>query len=160
MTPERRVKDGDVCIVAPTPFHTYFEIRTTFPLAEVLNPTFLLPVRGRFRKGDRINYVRYDNDTWNEILEVVEGVRVLAVDSLGVEILVTYPPIDLKERSVDGVVVARGFAGRFVVRVDGAKESEWNTLVEAREEGERRAKQLGKPFADLTLKPKTELKAA
>lgn len=156
MTLERRCKDGDVCMVAATPWHSQFEIRTTYPLSEVLNPQFFLPVRSRFRKGDRINIVRYDNDTWNEILEVVEGLRVLAVDSLGVETLITYPPIDLKERTVDGVVVARGFAGRFVVRVDGAKETEWNTLVEAREEGERRSKQLNKPLTDLTIKPKLD----
>lgn len=153
MSEDRRCRDGDVCMVASSPFQTHFELRTTYPLAECLGPRFLLNVRHRFRVGDHLNMVRYDNDLFQQVLEVVNGLRILTVDPAGVEMLVTTPPIDVAARVAhltgavgeEGeVVVSRGFRGLFVVRVDGATEAERNTLIEAIEYGVMRGKELNR----------------
>ena len=103
-------------------------------------------VRSNLRAGDRINLVRYENDTWGRVLEVMEGIRVTAVDNAGVELMTTFDLVSLNRPGEQGVVVARGFAGQFVIRVDGDTNATRNTLVEANEYATQLAADSGRPL--------------
>ena len=131
---DRRLKDGDIAMSDAMPFAQHYEARTVFPLKEVLaNPDFLTNVRHRLRAGDRLNIVRYENDDWHRVLEVIEGLRVVAVDNSGVELMRLFDPMTLDRQGEVGIVVARGFAGQFVIRIDGSTHASRNTIVEANE---------------------------
>lgn len=153
---ERRCKNGDIVIVSDTPFHRHFEVRTTYPLAECLNQQFFINQFTWFRRGDRINILRFSTDDWDgkncELLEGIEGVRVAHADRNGVDLRLMYAPLSFKETAEPGITVCRGFAGKFAVRVDGAIEATRNTVVEAREYAEQRGRELGKEVVDLTVK--------
>lgn len=145
-TIERRCTDGDLAMSDAMPFCQHYEARTTYPLKECLNNQFFLNVRGRLRSGDRINIVRYDNDTWKRVIECVEGVRIVAVDSAGVEIMQMFAPMSLNEEGEVGVVVGRGWGGQYAIRVDGTAYATRNTVVEANEYAEMMALETGKPL--------------
>lgn len=131
---DRRCRDADIAMSDAMPFAQHYEIRTTFPVEErAADPLFLMNVRSRLRAGDRINLVRYENDTWDRVLEILEGLRVVHVDNAGVELLQTAQAIKLDHPGEEGVVVARGFAGQFAVRFEGATVGVRNTIVEANE---------------------------
>lgn len=142
---ERRCKAGDIEMISQSSLQTHYEIRTMNPVEMCINSDFLMNVRGRLRAGDRINIVRYENDTWQRVIEVMEGIRVIAVDNAGVELLATFAPWKTSNPGETGIVVARGWAGQFVVRVDGATYATRNTSVEANEEAQRIAEETGKP---------------
>ena len=134
---ERRCKDGDICMSDAMPFGQHHEVRTTYPIDECLHPRYFLNVRGRFRAGDRINMVRHLNDGWERVIGGMEGIRVIAVDNLGVELFQTFPAWNLNEPGETGIAVKRGYRGKFTVSFDGATHREFNTLVEANEFAER-----------------------
>lgn len=142
---EFRCKPGDVALVAQSPFQSWYEVRTTYPLMQCLRPSFFLSVRNMFRAGDCVNLVRYSNDTWKQMLEICPNIRVAAVDSDGVELFMTSAVMSLDKPGEEGIFVDRGFAGQFVIRMDGATYATRNTIVEANELAERLAAETGKP---------------
>lgn len=142
----RRLKPGDLAMSEAMPFGQHYEARTVYPVEQCMAPDFFMNVRSNLRAGDRINLVRYDNDTWGRVLEVIEGIRIVHVDNIGVELMQTFAPVKLDQPGEAGIVVARGFAGKFVIRVDGATHATRNTVVEANEAAEMLAMETGKPL--------------
>ena len=141
-----RCKPGDVCMSEAMPFAQSWEVRTTYPLDECIkNPSFLMNVRSFFRAGHRINLCRYVSETWGEVIEVCDGLRVRLVDAQGVDLIKTQEIVRTGSDAEPGIVVSRGFRGRFVVRQDGAVILERNTIVEANEEAQKLSMETGKP---------------
>lgn len=146
MTIQRRCRPDDVCMSDAMPFQQHWEVRTTYALKECINNSFLLDVRGRIRAGDIVRMCRYVNDTWQEVVEIAE-VSVLAVDNSGVDIVLTRDIATYGTAPVSGIAVGRGFAGQFVVRIDGTIDKKFNTKIEAEEYAElkrREVEMLGK----------------
>ena len=144
--PTPRLKNGDLAMCDAMPFGQHFEARTTHPVEQCLHPDFFMNVRTNLRAGDRINVVRYDNDTWKRVLEVIEGVRVVYVDNMGVELLPTFAAVKLDKPGEEGIVIDRGFKNQFVIRVDGATHATRNTVVEAEEYAQLLSLESGKPW--------------
>lgn len=144
--PNRRLKNGDLAMADAMPFGQHFEARTVYPVDQCLNSDFFMNVRSNLRAGDRVNIVRYDNDTWRQVLEVIEGVRVISVDNLGVELMATFAPVKLNKPGEEGIVIDRGFKGQFVIRVDGDTHASRNTVVEAEEYAQGLSAEIGKPW--------------
>lgn len=141
MTIERRCRPDDLCMSDAMPFQQHHEVRTTYPLSECINNRFFLDVRSRINAGDIIRMCRYVNDTWNEVIEIAE-VAVLASDNTGVDITTTREIMKLGTPPVAGVSVGRGFAGQFVVRIDGAVNKKFNTKIEAEEYAELKRREI------------------
>ena len=141
----------------------YWCIRTTYPLHECVNDEFLLNQRGSFRAGDTIDLLRYDNDTWGEVLETWRLITVKISDGAGVRLHAKEMHFDdLNEHEGEqGIVVARGKFGSFIIRIEGTTHTTRNTVIEANEYALMMAQQTGKPVTLLDLKKsRVEKKAA
>lgn len=162
LAPIPRLKPGDVAMSDSMPFGQHYEARTVHPLELCLgeknedgtcsNEDFFMNVRDRFRTGDRINLVRYNhNNGWESrafdghVLEVVEGLRVMHVDNAGVKMMMTFPIWKLNIPGEQGVVVGRGFAGKFVIRLNGEVRATKNTDVEANEYADMLGRETNQP---------------
>ena len=119
--------------------------RTTYPLKICLDPQFFMNVRGHLQAGDFIHLVRFDNDKWKQTLEICKDILVLAVDNDGVEIMQTEAIYSSAKPGEDGIVVDRGWAGKFVVRLDGATYATRQSVVEANEVATVLAAEMGRP---------------
>lgn len=158
--PERRCKNGDLSLIAQGPFQSWWEVRTTYPLEQCINNQFFVNERSNFRAGDCINMVRYDNDTWKQVLEVCNMIRVGFCDANGVELIQDFAIKKHDKPGEQGIVVGRGFAGKFVVRVDGATYVARNTLVEANEAAVELGREKGLPVTLYDAKTKKPAETA
>lgn len=147
-----RCKNGDLAIISESPFHSHWSARTAHPVEKCLHPRFFLNQRTQLRAGDTVDIIRYENDTWQRVLEVIRCLTVVHADNAGVELMVYFDVKKLDQPGEKGIVVARGFAGQFVIRVDGATHATRNTVVEAREYAEMLSQETGRPWEDLTVK--------
>lgn len=154
MATYRRCRGDHLVMAEAMPLQQHYEVRTTLPIAHCLSSEYFMDVRGRLRAGDRLNIVRYENDTFERVIEFIEGVRIVAVDNAGVELAAAFAPVTLAKDGEKGIVVARGFAGKFVVRIDGATHKTFNTLIEANEAAEMLGLETGRPVELLDLKKK------
>lgn len=75
-----RARTQDLCMGEPSPFQQKWEYRTVYPLEDVINSRFFLPVRDTLRAGDSITLCRFDTNDFNsreaKLLEVAD-VRVV-----------------------------------------------------------------------------------
>jgi hypothetical protein len=158
---KRRVKPGDMELVHNGAIR-HWCIRTTYPLHECVNDDFLLNQRGSFNSGDTIDLLRFDNDTWKSVLETWRFITVKYSDAAGVKLDAIEAHFrDLNEREDEqGIVVARGQRGSFVIRIDGTTHTARNTVVEANEFAVEMARMTGKPVQLLDLKKPRSEKAA
>lgn len=142
---ERRCKAGDVAFIAQSPIGSWYEARTTFPLEECMNDTFLLNVRHGMRVGDLINITQYVNEKWGEVVATLPMARITAVDNQGVEMMFPFGITSNDKKAEAGIVVDRGISGQFVIRLDGAVVASRNTIVEANELATLMGSESGKP---------------
>lgn len=144
VVPEWRCKQDDLHLVAQSPFGTHYACRTVHPIAKMMNPRYFLNQRMQLRVGDTIDIYRCENDKWQRIIEQAKSVTVVACDALGVELAPTTVQ-DLGVPGEQGIVVGRGFAGKFVIRIDGETRATRNTIVEANEYAEALGVETGRP---------------
>lgn len=156
MAVEYRLKPGQLSFIAPLGEKNAMRYaRTTYPLKDCLfDPKFLLNMRHELFAGDIIHFTRFSSDKWEQTIEKCYFATVTNADSLGVELDLTFPIKTLNEAGEMGVTVGRGFAGQFVIRVDGTTYETRNTLVEAHERAEAIASEIGKEFKP--YEPKTK----
>lgn len=147
-----RCKNGDLHIVNQSAFGSTWACRTPHPIEKCLHSMFFITQRHQLRAGDSIDIYRFENDTFQRVIEQIKSVTVRYCDSAGVELAPYFQVAKLDEPGEKDIVVARGFAGQFVIRVDGATHATRNTVVEAREYAEMLSQETGRPWEDLTVK--------
>jgi hypothetical protein len=144
----RKAKYGDFEILLQSASMVWLQVNTVWPIEQCLHDQFLVNYRNILTAGSLVNFVRYDNDTWRRVLEFCPMCVVSCSDASGVEILQQFP-IKKQDNGAEGekgVVVARGFAGKFVIRLNGETHGMKDTLVEANEYAEDLAREKRLPM--------------
>lgn len=96
-----------------------------------ITPGFFYDVAGFLKPGDRIDIVRYVNETWNLAVACLPNIRVVSVKWRMVEAIATAEPVFTQHAPEQGFVIDHGPPIR--VRHDGRWIGTFGTLVEARE---------------------------